>query len=86
MSGLESLKEEITCFEANVAVWFKTYPEHYALIKGCELKGTYTTEEEAYSAGLALLGNVPFLIKKIEIIKNIEQLPALTLGIICAHL
>lgn len=82
---LDSLKQEIECFEANLDTWIKTYEGHYALIKGCELKGTFTTNEEAYNEGVKLFGNMPFLIKRIEKKAPIQQLPALSIGLICAH-
>lgn len=79
------LKEEIEYFNSMLAEWLQHYEGQYALVKDHKLKGTFTTEVEAYREGVKLFGNNPFLIKKIEKDEQLEKLPALTLGILRAY-
>lgn len=39
----------------------------FVLIKDSQIVGVYTSSEDALTAGLQKFGNVPFLIKEIEI-------------------
>lgn len=56
----------------------------YVLIKGSELLGTFNDAQEAYTEGLQRFGNVPFLIKQVLRKEQVQQIPALSLGIILA--
>ena len=42
--------------------------------------GTFTTHAEAYEHGIEKLGNVPFLIKRIEEREEVIYYPALSIG------
>ena len=52
------LKEEQAFFEANRAALLKEHQGKFALIKGSELIGTFDTDENAYTEGVAKFGNV----------------------------
>lgn len=56
----------------------------YALIKGCQLIGTFDAPQAAYQKGLEKLGNVPMLIVKIQSQEPTDWIPALQLGLIYA--
>jgi hypothetical protein len=81
----EELKRELEYFEERKPELLKYYRGQYALIKGRELLGTYTTLEEAYAAGVRRLGNVPMLIKQVEPEEPVHHIPALTHGLLRAH-
>ncbi len=80
------LKEELDFFESKREEWLKIYEGKYALVKEKKLIDTFTTLEEAYQKGVELFGDSPFLIKVVLKQDEVEKIPALTLGIIHAHL
>lgn len=57
----------------------------YVLIKGSELFGTFDNPLKAYEEGLRRFGNTAFLIKQILREEIVQQVPALTLGLIHAN-
>jgi hypothetical protein len=61
------------------------YSGQFALIKGDELGGTFTTFNEAFEAGIARYGNVSFLIKPVVADETPVQAPALFVGMLSAH-
>lgn len=81
------LQKEVEYYQANKEELLKHYKDKFALIKGEELMGTYTTWEEAFNEGVEKLGNVPFLIKQVREQDEIIQSPALAVGAIsaCSH-
>jgi len=76
------LKQELGYFISNKEELLKYYKGQFALIKGKELIGTYTTWEEAFNAGVERFGNVPFLVKLVQEEDEIIQFPALLVGAI----
>jgi len=77
----KKFQEELKLFNQHKAEYIKTYLNQFVLIKGKEFAGSFTTEEEAYKAGLEKFGNEPFLIKQV-IEKEAEvSFPALTVGV-----
>ena len=80
------LKEELDFFESQKEQWLNLYEGKFLLIKGRKLIDTFTTLEEAYEKGVELFGNSPIFIKKLTREEHPEQIPALTLGLIHAHL
>jgi len=81
-----ALETELTFFESIKAELLPHNEGKYALIIGRELIGTYDRQEDAYKAGVEAKGNVPMLIKLISVRERPESLPAMTLGLISAHL
>lgn len=80
------LSEELEFFNSMKEEWLKIYEGKFALIKGKTLIDTFTTFEEAYEKSVELFGNAAVLIKKIEQTEHPEMMPALTLGLIHAHI
>lgn len=79
-----TLEKELKYFEEHKDELLKHYEGQFVLIKDDQLVGAFTTEEEAYQAGLEKFGNQPFLIKKVTKEEEVVQLPALTLGLLHA--
>ena len=80
-----ALETELQFFKQHKDEWLRLYKDHFALIRGRELVGTFTSDEEAFKAGVKRFGNVSFLIKKIAEKEEIIQFPALAVGMINAH-
>lgn len=76
-----TLKSEIEFFESQKESLLKTHPGQYALVVGRKPVGVYTTEEEAYRAGLKEVGNKPFLIRQIRDEEPRFQVPLISVGI-----
>jgi len=79
------LEKEFKFFQSRKEEWLKNYRDKFVLIKGEELIDVFSTFEDAYKEGVKRYGNQPFFIKKVEE-EPIETLPALTLGVIHAHI
>lgn len=78
------LEKELKYFEEHKKEFLKHYEGQFVLIKGDCLGGSYTTEEEAYQAGIQKFGNVPFLIRRVTKEEETARFPALVLGLINA--
>jgi hypothetical protein len=78
------LETEVEFYNSQKKDWLRHYEGKFALIKGRELLGTYTTWQEAFSDGVQKLGNVPFLIRQVQEKDEIVQFPALAVGAISA--
>ncbi len=74
----------------------KTYEQHkddllahndgqYVVIFGDQIIGAFSTFEEAYKAGVAKCGTLPFLMQPVTKHQALIQFPALTVGMIHAH-
>jgi hypothetical protein len=79
-------EKELEYYKANKEELLKHHENQYAVIKGNRLLGAYTTEQEAYEAGLKEFGNVPFLIKRVMKQEEIVRFPALAVGVINADI
>ena len=86
MTDQPVLQEELEVFRAEKARLLKDHAGKYALIKGSQLIGTYDTEENALTEGVARFGAGPFLIKIISEEEPKIDFPALTLGLISAQI
>ena len=80
-----ALEEELAYFEAHRQELLQHHEGAFALVKGEELIGTFTTFAEAFDAGIARFGNVSFLIKPITAAESLAQAPALYTGVLSAH-
>ena len=79
-----ALETEVEFYNSCKKEWLRYYEGKFALIKGKELIGTYTTWQEAFNDGVQRLGNVPFLIRQVQEKDEIVQFPALAVGAISA--
>jgi len=79
-----ALEKELEYFNKIRGDLLKKDENKFALVKGEELLNTYTTWEEAYSAGVEKFGKEPFLIKQVLKEEPKENIPALSLEIIRA--
>ncbi len=84
--SVDAIKKELQYFEKIKADLLKTNKGQFALIKGEELLGTFSTMEEAYKQGVDRFGVEPFLIKQIVEIEEKQKIPALTSYLIHANL
>jgi hypothetical protein len=82
MSEQNPLQTELEYFQKHKQEYLKLYKGQFVLIKGKELSGAFTTEAEAYQAGLEKFGNEPFLIKQVLDNDGTVSYPALTVGMI----
>jgi len=78
-------EQELAYYNNNKDTLLEHHENQYLVIKDNNLLGAFTTEQEAYEAGLKELGNVPFLIKRVTKEEEIVRFPALSVGIINAH-
>lgn len=76
------LKKELKYFEDKKKELIKTYKGQFLVIKNNKFIGSYTTEAEAYKAGVEEFGTAPFLIKRVVEREAIVDIPALTTGVI----
>lgn len=74
------LRTEIAYYDTQKKLLLGHHEGQFALVSGQHLLGTFTTEEEAYKAGLAQVGNVPFLIRRIRTNEPALQAPVLFVG------
>ena len=80
------LEQELRYFEAHKKEWLQHYKGQFALVKGEELLGTFTSFEEAFDAGIEKVGNQPLLIKQVLDKDPEVQYPALAVGVLHADI
>ncbi len=77
-------EQELAFFESKRDEFCKIYPGQFVLIHKDQLLGSFTTEAQAYEAGIQKLGNIPFLIK-CALPTDLEvSVPAYTIGLLSA--
>ena len=82
MSDTNILHKELSYYEKHKPEYLKLYKGQFVLIKGEQLVQAFTTDQEAYRAGLEKFGNQPFLIKQVLEDDTKVSYPALTVGAI----
>lgn len=82
MSEQNPLQAELEYVQKHKSEYLKLYKGQFVLIKGEKLAGTFTTDAEAYEAGLEKFGNEPFLIKQVLDGDDTVSYPALTVGVL----
>jgi hypothetical protein len=82
MSEQNPLQTELEYFQKHKQEYLKLYHGQFVLIKGEKFAGAFTTEAEAYQAGLEKFGNEPFLIKQVLDDDGTVSYPALMVGMI----
>lgn len=80
------LETESRYYAEHKAELLASYEGQFVLVRGSELAGAFTTEREAYEAGLKRFGNEPFLIRRVQKQESESaHYPALVLGVLHAH-
>ena len=79
-------EKELKYYKEQKEELLKHYENQFVVIKNDRFLGAYTTEQEAYEAGLKELGNVPFLIKRVTKEEELVRFPALAVGVINANI
>jgi len=77
-------EQELAYYNEHRAEFLSKYEWKHLLIKGQELIGVFDDAEAAYVEGLRRFGNNPFLIKQVLREEPVQQIPALSLGILLA--
>jgi hypothetical protein len=80
-----SLEKELEYYESHSGELLEHHEGSYVLIADDQLLGAFTTEAEAYAAGLRKVGNRPFLIRRVSREEETVYVPALTLGVLHAR-
>lgn len=78
------LEKERSFFDSNREKWLKDFPGKFALVKGTELVGAFETQEGALAEGARRFGLQPFLVRRIDGMREPVYVPALALGILRA--
>jgi hypothetical protein len=80
------LEMESKYYAEHKAELLASYEGQFVLVRGSELAGAFTTDREAYEAGLKRYGNEPFLIRRVQRQEDeLAHYPALVLGVLYAH-
>ena len=83
MKGCGMLEHELAFYEAHKDEYLKYYGGQWVVIYDNKLVGAYSTEEQAYNAALAKVGNFPVLIQHVSREDEpVEAIPALSIGLI----
>ena len=82
MSEQNPLQTELEYFQKHKQEYLKLYKSQFVLIKGEVFAGAFTTDAEAYQAGLEKFGNEPFLIKQVLDEDGTVAYPAFTVAMI----
>ena len=84
--GNDMFKEELEYYRQNKEDLLKHYENRFVVIKGHKLLGAYTTDQEAYEAGLKEFGNISFLVKHVAKEEEVVRFPALVTGVVNADI
>lgn len=79
-------EKEIAYYQEHKDELLQHHENQFVLIKGNEFGGAYSSDVEAYKTGLQKWGNVSFLIKQVRKEEEVVRFPALTLGVLNAHM
>lgn len=77
-----ALEQEIAVFNKNLPEWLKDHSGEFVLIKDSEKPLFFDSEEIAYETGLSLWGEVPMLIKRVQLDGGEESSLAMMCGVL----
>jgi len=77
-------EQELAYYNEHREEFLSKHEWKHLLIKGRELVGVFDDAQTAYVKGLSRFGNNPFLIKQVLREEPVQQIPALSLGILVA--
>jgi hypothetical protein len=78
----DSLAAELQFYEEKRAEWVPRHEGKFALVKDRKSLGFFDNAEAACIAGWERFGDHPFLVKRVQAVDGIEQIPALVYGLI----
>jgi len=70
MTKKEPLEKEIETYEKNKDRLLAESPGKYVLIQEGKIEGIFESQKDAMNTGFEKFGNVPFLVKKIELVEQ----------------
>jgi hypothetical protein len=82
---MKTLEEELGFYEETKGKLLAVHRGQFALVKGAELIGTFSTLERAYSEAVKRFGNVAVLIREILPADPAHKIPAFTQGLLHAR-
>ena len=82
---LALLQKEVDFYNSQREELIKQHLGKWVLIKDRKVLGVFDNDQAAYQAGIAKFGNTIFLIKPVVREEPVQQVPALTLGILNAR-
>jgi hypothetical protein len=80
------LEQELTFYEEHRRELCALHAGQFALVKGEELIGVFSTMQEAYRQAIERFGNIPVLIRQILPADPPHGIPAFTQGLLHARL
>ena len=83
---MRTLEQELKFYDAHRQEFLAVNPGKFALIKGGELVGAFSSMQEAYKHGIERFGNIPILIRQILPADPAHRIPAFTQGMLRARL
>jgi hypothetical protein len=78
------LRKELDYYKTHRDELLSHYENKFVLIRDNELLGAFDNPQDAYAEAIKRFGNVPVLIKPVLKDERIEQIPALSLGILAS--
>lgn len=81
----EPLAVELAAFDRAKSDLLRDHKDKFALFKGTDLIGTFSTFALAYEEGIRRYGIEPFLVKRVTSEDEQEHIPALALGLLRAR-
>lgn len=78
------LEQELAFYEEHRAEWLVKHPGKFVLVKSRELIGAFDDEDDALSEGARRFGLESFLVRRVQEVEELVQIPALTLGLLRA--
>jgi hypothetical protein len=84
MPDQNPLEQELAAFERTKGELLASHKGKFVLIKGDQIHGTFTTEAEAYEAGVKAFGAGPFLVRQVTEDAQAATMPALFSGLLHA--
>jgi len=76
------LERELKYFNDNKDEYLRIYPNMFVVISDDKFVGSYTTQEQAYEAGIKACGLKPFLLKQVLPDGDNTSVPAYSLGLL----
>ena len=83
---MRMLEQELKFYEEHRHELLAVNLGQFALIKGGELIGAFSTLQQAYNQGIERFGNIPILIRQILPADPAHKIPAFTQGLLRARL